>query len=432
MEFSQVFEGEWMEMKKWIVTMLTALLVLAGGPVMTNQDAQAAGVSFSDIKGHWAESSIKQAAAAGLVNGYSNGTFRPNNHVTRAEFAAMLSRATKLESKIPFDGFKDVQKGHWAKEAIDQAVKTGFINPKDYPNGFSPNTALTRYELAKWMADGLAAADPSFKQALEDTKDTLVPFAEYYKGGFQKGQIPCIAVAKGTGLVGGFPDGTFGVDKPTTRAEVAAILLRYQKIEGKKAENYSDLNEMREVGTTGANITTLTPYRYAKTNGKEDSFKNVINKTITLKGNVGTAKVHRIIVVDAKSVNECRGVYCPMFIGKGMENFIFDGKYNMFTELTVTPAKDDFRSYDLANGTTNNFVGGLAFENEHNSKYGIRTIPRIHDSKNPFFKKGVPNRIWLHSTIHKSVPSDSIVVSYSLRVDDGNTASISISAKDFD
>ena len=46
--------------------------------------------NFTDIKGHWAETSIKKAAELGLVEGYTDGTYKPGANVTRAEFAAML------------------------------------------------------------------------------------------------------------------------------------------------------------------------------------------------------------------------------------------------------------------------------------------------------------------------------------------------------
>ena len=54
---------------------------------------------FSDIAGHWAEASIKQAAMAGFVKGYQDGTFKPGTKVTRAEFAVMLVNALKLNAE---------------------------------------------------------------------------------------------------------------------------------------------------------------------------------------------------------------------------------------------------------------------------------------------------------------------------------------------
>lgn len=136
----------------------------------------------------------------------------------------------------------------------------GFISTMDYPNGFKPGTSLTRTEMAKWMASGLAAKNEDFKQALSDTEDTLVPVAEYHKGGLNKSDYPYVSVVLGTGLMAGYPDGTFGPSKTTTRAEVAVILARYETVQDKKASSYQDLNEMREVGLTGTNLLSATPH----------------------------------------------------------------------------------------------------------------------------------------------------------------------------
>ena len=56
------------------------------------KDAKAGSVSFTDISGHWAEENIRKAAAQGLINGYPDGTFRPNAPITRAEAMAIVNR----------------------------------------------------------------------------------------------------------------------------------------------------------------------------------------------------------------------------------------------------------------------------------------------------------------------------------------------------
>lgn len=104
------------------------------------------------MAGHWAESFIKRAAAKGIVSGYPDGTFQPNRPVTRAEFTVMLTSALRLEEKGAALTFNDNdQIGAWAKHAIAQAVQAGIIN--GYEDGsFRPNTPVTRAEMAVMVA----------------------------------------------------------------------------------------------------------------------------------------------------------------------------------------------------------------------------------------------------------------------------------------
>ncbi|SFF33629.1 S-layer homology domain-containing protein [Paenibacillus algorifonticola] len=93
-------------------------------------------------------------------------------------------------------------------------------------NGFQPDKPMTRFEMMKWMASGLAASDKSFKQALADTANTLLPTPETYKGGIADKQVPFIAVIRGTGIITGMQDGMFRPADPVSKAELAASLLR--------------------------------------------------------------------------------------------------------------------------------------------------------------------------------------------------------------
>ena len=85
-------------------------------------------------------------AAMGIVNGYPDGSFRPNAPITRAEFAAIASRFDANASEEG-DWFSDIS-GHWAEKAIIKAVNNGWI--KGYDDGtFRPNNPITRGQMAK-------------------------------------------------------------------------------------------------------------------------------------------------------------------------------------------------------------------------------------------------------------------------------------------
>jgi len=76
-------------------------------------------LNFSDISGHWAEANIKQAVSSGIVSGYQDGTFKPNQTVTRAEFAVMLMNMLKPQGEAAALTFTDTAKiGAWAQNCL--------------------------------------------------------------------------------------------------------------------------------------------------------------------------------------------------------------------------------------------------------------------------------------------------------------------------
>ncbi|WP_139990898.1 S-layer homology domain-containing protein [Paenibacillus paridis] len=134
--------------------------------------APPATVSFSDIAAHWAQASIKQAVSAGIVSGYPDGTFKPGRTVTRAEFAVMLMNALKLQLNGAELTFSDSAKiGSWAQKSVAQAVSAGIIN--GYEDGsFRPNAEITRAEMTVMIAKALNLADgAAASSGFADDKD---------------------------------------------------------------------------------------------------------------------------------------------------------------------------------------------------------------------------------------------------------------------
>ena len=99
---------------------------------------------FSDVgKDNWFNTAVSTMSALNIVNGYPNGTFEPNAPITRAEFAAIAARFDSSEADTTAD-FTDI-KGHWAAEEISKAAKNGWVG--GYPDGtFKPNQNITRAE----------------------------------------------------------------------------------------------------------------------------------------------------------------------------------------------------------------------------------------------------------------------------------------------
>ena len=102
--------------------------------------------SFSDVtSAHWAANYIGYMEQFGIVRGYSDGTFRPNAPITRAEFAAICCRFEKLTSGTVT--FSDVPASHWAAKSVTYAATRGWVT--GYADGtFKPGNNITRAEVA--------------------------------------------------------------------------------------------------------------------------------------------------------------------------------------------------------------------------------------------------------------------------------------------
>ncbi|MGO4548072.1 S-layer homology domain-containing protein [Paenibacillus sp. 2TAB23] len=169
---------------------------------------------LSDIAGHWAEASIKQAVKDGIVNGYVDGTFKPGKTITRAEFTVMLMKALNAQeagAELTFTDKADI--GTWAQAAVAQAVQDGIIS--GYQDGtFQPNANITRAEMATMIGK-------AFELSLDP--NAVTTFAD-------DGAIPvwaksAVAALEERGVVKGTGANTFNPRAQTTRAEAVVMLL---------------------------------------------------------------------------------------------------------------------------------------------------------------------------------------------------------------
>ncbi|MEK4436084.1 NHL domain-containing protein [Paenibacillus sp. FSL K6-2862] len=172
-------------------------------------------IQLTDLAGHWAEKDITRAAAKGLISGYPDRTFQPNNSVTRAEFTVMLTSALQLEAGSTELNFTDRdQISPWAKQATAQAVRAGLIEGyKD--GGFRPNAHVTRTEMTVMIARALdLPMDASTTTGFAD--DQEIP--KWAKG--------AVEVMREQGYISGRGGDTFAPNDTATRAEASVMLLR--------------------------------------------------------------------------------------------------------------------------------------------------------------------------------------------------------------
>jgi hypothetical protein len=194
-----------------------------------NQIAQA-----SDVAGNWAEPFIKVLVEKGIIAGYPDGTFRPDQPVNRAEFAALLTKAFDLTPTKEASTFRDVPKKFWGAAVIDKAYRAGFL--AGYPNKtFGPNQNILRIESLVSISNGSklqADGSPSKVDELFTDAGQVPPFG---RDALISATQKCVTVSVS------YPDGkTFNPNGIATRADVAAFIHQALVASGKLTALASD------------------------------------------------------------------------------------------------------------------------------------------------------------------------------------------------
>ncbi len=130
----------------------------------------------SDIEGHWAQASVEKWLDLGLVNGYPDGTFKPNQDITRAEFVTLLDNVFGFQ-RVDAEAYSDVDDDAYYAEAVYAASAAGVIT--GYNGRFRPNDSITREEAATVVARAYQLSEPAGIDYL-DYKDAIAvsPWAE--------------------------------------------------------------------------------------------------------------------------------------------------------------------------------------------------------------------------------------------------------------
>ncbi|MEP0871988.1 family 10 glycosylhydrolase [Trichocoleus desertorum AS-A10] len=176
---------------------------------------------FPDIQTHWARAFIENLAQRNIIKGFEDGTFRPNQSITRAEFAALMQATFPKPAIRPYVPFVDVPTTHWARTAIQKTYETGFLS--GYPNNqFQPNEKIIRAQVLVSLVNGLGIN----KMVVADLKAALPTVHQ------DAAQIPAyateaIAAATSAGMIVNYPDlKRLNPAQAATRAEVAALLYQ--------------------------------------------------------------------------------------------------------------------------------------------------------------------------------------------------------------
>lgn len=160
-----------------------------------------------DIKGHWAREDIEYLLKHRIIYNYSDGTFRPNKNITRAELINALNNLFE-DKDMESMGFIDTNRASSYYYDIGRAISIGYI--KGYNDGvMKPNKAITREEASKLIAIacGLENELPNSIYAFSDSHN------------ISKETIIYANLLKEKGYMGGFEDGTFKPKKKISRGE---------------------------------------------------------------------------------------------------------------------------------------------------------------------------------------------------------------------
>lgn len=229
-----------LRLKKVLATTAAATIMATALPVVTYA---------ADYDNHWAKEAITKWSEKEVLEGYEDGTFKPNNKVTRGELAAIIVRVFGLTDTSAAEKYTDVEATKWYASDIAKVSSAGIMN--DYEDGtFKPNQEATREEAAYAIAKAYKVA----------TKETNVTFKDQAQiSDWAEAEIASLVAG---GYLNGNPDGTFRPTASLTRAEAVTMVDKItadlvnvagtysQDIDGHLVVNTKDV-ELKDMTITG-------------------------------------------------------------------------------------------------------------------------------------------------------------------------------------
>jgi len=179
--------------------------------------------SFSDLTNHWAAKDITTLANKLIVNGTGAGKFEPARNITRAEFAAMIVRALGLQATEAAD-FSDVPATAWYADEVAAAAEFGIVKG-DGTGKFRPTDTITRQEMAVMVIRAQALAGEEVVLSNAEIAAVLGGFSDAGQiGSWARAEL---AAAIDAGIVKGTSNNTVSPTATATRAEAAAMIIRF-------------------------------------------------------------------------------------------------------------------------------------------------------------------------------------------------------------
>lgn len=241
--------------KRLMMTLLVGILILfTKAPIESNAEEeleQTAIGNFSDVDSDaWYESYIRKLVESGGVNGYEDGTFKPNATITYAEFLTMLTKSIGVQPT-------GMTGKHWATGIFDGARKASIIFEGEYPETMW-NTPITRYDMARLSSRALAYKSETIPSYYTDAA-ALLSDSNTLLYAYKEDVLKVVAM----GVINGYSDGSFQGDRTLTRAEGSVVIINIIEAHNRKVP---DLNPIIKLGETKSfrDVLTMTDEKYAK------------------------------------------------------------------------------------------------------------------------------------------------------------------------
>lgn len=285
---------------------LKGLLLSATAMVLTFGTANA----FPDVSdSHWAAPQIKLLSEQGVIVGYPDGTFQPDENVTRAEFASMAIKAlgqqhTKVIQPV---NFTDIDVDHWAYDSIQKALYFELVSVEKDGELFRPDDSVSRAEALSVAVNALTTEQISVQKAKEVLKKAyadsqIIP--EWFVIPAGKAEILGMVV-----VIPSADKAKLEAERPATRAEVAAILFNMME-QAKLNPNAKLAEAMRK--KTG---------------------EGFVVESATVQGSVGTIPAGAIVPVElTKYISSQTSESGDIYMGRAAQNYVTKDKFILVRE----------------------------------------------------------------------------------------------------
>lgn len=248
--------------QKIMIALLLAILIASSGVV------EAAQIEFKDISSHWAKDIILETASKGFINGYEDGSFKPDNMISVKEALAILGRYAMSNQELVNNQVADYQiepnSKNWGYLEVNFAMDR---MPMNIFAGSESSRAITREETAYIISNLFKGIEGTEKVQISDINNS-------------KFQAEVQNLVAG-GIISGFPDGSFKPKLQITRAELTSLLFKIIRMDSPSStnENGSTIDLINNNGEYENNIDEQKTIETNKAQLNNEKFKYTNNFT---------------------------------------------------------------------------------------------------------------------------------------------------------